>query len=206
MERVLYNGFLDGVSLDGDRFFYQNPLMSYGNYDRFDWINTPCCPPNVVRLMASLGDYIYATAANDIYVNLFIGNTARVNAAGGDVTLRQETRYPWDGQVHIAVDPASPRTFALDVRIPGWAGDDVMPGGPYQFTDHAHDPVVVKVNGQVVRAVLSKGYARIDRAWKAGDVDRPHLADAGSPRHRRPARARRRRPRRDRARSARLHR
>ena len=73
MERILYNGFLDGVSLKGDRFFYQNPLMSYGNYDRFDWINTPCCPPNVVRLMASLSSYIYATSADDLYVNLFVG-------------------------------------------------------------------------------------------------------------------------------------
>jgi hypothetical protein len=170
MERVLYNGFLDGVSLDGDRFFYQNPLMSYGNYERFDWINTPCCPPNVVRLLASLGDYIYATSGHDIYVNLFIGNTAQVNVSGGDITFRQETRYPWDGQVHIAVDPTAPRTFALDVRIPGWAGDEVMPGGPYQFTDRAHDPVIVKVNGQTIRPVLAKGYARIERAWKAGDA------------------------------------
>ena len=98
LERMLYNGFLVGVSLKGDRFFYQNPLMSYGNYERFDWINTPCCPPNVVRLIASLGRYIYATEGGGLYVNLFVGSTAQASVDGRSI-IRQETRYPWDGQV-----------------------------------------------------------------------------------------------------------
>ena len=82
LERILYNGFLDGVSLKGDRFFYQNPLMSYGSYDRFDWINTPCCPPNVVRLIASIGRYVYATEGDDVYVNLFVGGSAKLAPNG----------------------------------------------------------------------------------------------------------------------------
>jgi hypothetical protein len=89
MERVLYNGFLDGVSLKGDRFFYQNPLTSFGNYLRFEWINTPCCPPNVVRLIASLPAYIYAQAPGVVYVNLFIGRRARLTVHGIAVTLAQ---------------------------------------------------------------------------------------------------------------------
>src|SRR6185437_4852420 len=99
MERVLYNGFADGVSLKGDRFFYQNPLKSFGDYDRFEWINTPCCPPNVVRLTASIGSYIYAESADSIYVNLFIGSKAKVNVGKGNtVELAQQTRYPWTVQ------------------------------------------------------------------------------------------------------------
>ena len=116
MERVLYNGFAAGVSLKGDRFFYQNPLKSFGNYERFEWIDTPCCPPNVVRLMASIGSYIYAVSPRAIYVNLFVAGSATVNG----VKLTQETRYPRDGEVTIQVDPGQPRSFTIAVRIPGW--------------------------------------------------------------------------------------
>jgi hypothetical protein len=166
MERILYNAFLDGVSLDGDRFFYQNPLMSYGNYERFDWINTPCCPPNVVRLIASIGGYIYATDEDDIFMNLFVGSRAKVNG----VTLTQDTRYPWDGHVHLAVDPAAPKTFALKIRVPGWTSDTVMPGGPYRFLDRAPTAVTFALNGAAVHPTIANGYATLARSWRAGDV------------------------------------
>ncbi|HSC27031.1 MAG TPA: beta-L-arabinofuranosidase domain-containing protein [Vicinamibacterales bacterium] len=169
MERVLYNGFLVGVSLNGDRFFYQNPLMSYGNYGRFDWINTPCCPPNVVRLIASLGRYVYAMDGSGIYVNLFVGNRARVSLNETAVRLRQHTRYPWDGQVTIAVDPDRPTRFALHVRIPGWARDEVMPGGLYRFMDRPTDPVVLRINGRSTTFPVSRGLVTIDRLWNRGD-------------------------------------
>ena len=165
MERVLYNGFLDGVSLKGDRFFYQNPLSSYGNYERFSWIDTPCCPPNVVRLIASLGSYIYAQDDRDVYVNLFAGSTARLSG----VTIRQQTRYPWDGAVHIAVDPAAPRSFAVYVRIPGWVSNQVMDGNLYRFLDAGRSSFAIKVNGRAVNPPIEHGYARIEREWKAGD-------------------------------------
>ena len=171
MERILYNGFLDGVSLKGDRFFYQNPLMSYGNYDRFDWINTPCCPPNVVRLIASLGNYLYATEGPDIYVNLFVGSTVHAGDGPSAVTLRQDTRYPWDGHVWLHVDPEMPaQRFAVNVRLPGWTGEDVMPGDLYRFQDPVHDPVVVKVNGRPTSVQPVRGYAQIDREWRRGDT------------------------------------
>jgi uncharacterized protein len=180
LERVLYNGFLDGVSARGDRFFYQNPLTSYGNYERFDWINTPCCPPNVVRLIASLGNYIYATARqdDDIYVNLFVGSTATIpigpkpaNAPDqrSRVTIRQDTRYPWDGRVKLAVDPDRAQRFAMHIRIPGWTGTRVMPGDLYRFMDNGGEPAVVKVNGQMITPSIVKGFARIDRQWSKGD-------------------------------------
>ena len=170
MERVLYNSFLDGVSLDGDRFFYQNPLMSYGNYDRFDWINTPCCPPNVVRLIASLGKYVYATQGAEIYVNLFIGSDARISAGGQTVAVRQDTRYPWDGQVRLRVDPEKRGRFSVNVRIPGWTREAPMPGGLYRFIDRAHEAVTMTVNGRPISVKPVHGFATIDREWMPGDV------------------------------------
>ena len=170
MERVLYNGFLDGVSLKGDRFFYQNPLMSYGNYDRFDWIDTPCCPPNVVRLMASLGNYLYARNDDELYVNLFIGSTARIAMGGRRVVVRQETRYPWDGDVKIQVDPDQARNFTIFVRIPGWTGSQVMAGDLYRFLDNSRAPVILKVNGRTLNPSMVNGYAKINRQWKPGDT------------------------------------
>lgn len=170
MERVLYNGFLDGVSLKGDRFFYQNPLTSYGNYERFDWIDTPCCPPNVVRLIASLGSYVYAKGDDAIYVNLFVGSSARIDLGGDRVKLRQETQYPWDGAVKIAVDPPKARAFTMYVRIPGWTGNQVMAGDLYRFMDDNRVRVAVKVNGRAVNPVMLNGYARISRKWSPGDT------------------------------------
>jgi len=170
MERVLYNSFLDGVSLKGDRFFYQNPLMSYGNYDRFDWINTPCCPPNVVRLIAALGGYVYATGPRDLYVDLFIGSHARVAIGGQAIDLRQRTQYPWEGRTEITVDLAQPQRFSVDVRVPGWTRNEATPGDLYRFADRRSDPVVLTVNGQPVTPEIVKGFAKIDREWRNGDT------------------------------------
>src|ERR1035437_3638333 len=123
MERVLYNGFLDGVSLSGNRFFYPNPLKAFGRYEtnpsgrgveRSEWFTVPCCPPNVVRLMASLGNYIYATAANAIYVNLFVGSDAKVKLGTNTVGVKQDTRYPWAGAVKISIDPEQAARFAIN--------------------------------------------------------------------------------------------
>lgn len=171
MERVLYNALLVGVSLRGDRFFYQNPLKSFGDYARFEWINVPCCPPNVVRLVASLGDYIYATADNDVYVNLFIDSNADIEVPGGRAALRQETRYPWDGAVRIHVDPQTEAAFALNVRIPGWSRGSVMPGDLYRFTggSETSGPRLL-LNGRPVDASTVNGFVRLERTWRPGDL------------------------------------
>ena len=169
MERVLYNAFLDGVSLKGDRFFYQNPLKSFGNYQRFEWINTPCCPPNVVRLLASLPGYVYAQAPGTVYVNLFIGSTARVKVGDAAVKLTQETRYPWDGRIRMQVDPDRQTNFALAIRIPGWARGEAVPGGLYRFSDAASDAAALSVNGRSVPIAVENGFVRIGRAWTKGD-------------------------------------
>ncbi len=170
MERVLYNGFLDGVSLKGDRFFYQNVLMSYGDYERFDWINVPCCPPNVVRLMASIGSYIYAKSADEIYVNLFVGSKADVELADNRIRIAQETLYPWDGRVKMSIDPERPLKFAMLVRIPEWAQNTPLPSDLYRYVASAPEKPALRVNGAVMPITPVRGYVRLERTWKAGDV------------------------------------
>jgi DUF1680 family protein len=170
MERVLYNGFLAGVSLKGDRFFYQNVLMSYGDYERFEWINVPCCPPNVVRLMASIGSYIYAGTANEIYVNLFVGSNTRVKLSGKNINIAQETRYPWDGKVKISVNPEQEERFSVMVRIPEWARNTALPSDLYRYMDTIGEKPTLNVNGAPVAIKLENGYVRLERSWKSGDV------------------------------------
>jgi uncharacterized protein len=170
MERILYNGFLVGVSQSGDRFFYQNVLKAFARYERFDWINVPCCPPNIVRLLATLGSYIYARSGSDLYVNLFVGSEADVDIEGGRIGLVQETCYPWTGSVRLTVNPDRSRSFGLLIRLPGWTRGEVMPGGLYRFVDKARGAVRVAVNGRSVSATPEKGYAILRRTWKRGDV------------------------------------
>jgi uncharacterized protein len=176
LERVLYNGFADGVSLKGDRFFYQNPLRSFGNYERFEWIDVPCCPPNAVRLVASLGSYIYAQGPNAVYINLFVGSNAKMSLANGNmVSVQQETRYPWEGTVSVRLDPERAEPFTLLLRIPGWARDEVLPGDLYEYTDNVEEKPTLTLNGRPVQLTIERGYVRIERKWSKGDNIRLHL-------------------------------
>lgn len=170
MERVLYSGFLVGVSLSGDRFFYQNVLKSFGNYERFDWINVPCCPPNVVRLMAQFGSYIYAQCKDGVYVNLFVESNADVKLGDNSIKLTQQTRYPWEGKVKITVEPAQSEKFAVYVRIPGWAQNKPVPSDLYAYLDPTKEQPTLSVNGEMVKLELENGYIRLERKWRAGDV------------------------------------
>jgi uncharacterized protein len=169
MERTLYNGLLSGVSLDGKSFFYPNPLESNGQHQRSPWFGVACCPGNMTRFMASLPGYVYAHEGSNLYVNLFVGSTAEVKMDGGSVRLTQETRYPWEGAVKIAVDPQRARAFTIKVRIPGWARDEVVPGDLYRFLGAPPEPVTVKVNGRALSTTLDRGYLSLARRWQAGD-------------------------------------
>ncbi len=155
IERGLYNGFLSSVSLDGRRFFYENPLASSGEHHRQEWFDCPCCPPNIARTLASLGQYFYSSGKNGIWVHLFAQGTARLELTGRPVTLRQVTRYPWDGTVKIEVSVSSPQTFTLYLRVPGWCeGQRVQINGA-QVSNHR---------------LLNHGYLAIEREWQPGDV------------------------------------
>ena len=169
MERTLFNGLLSGVSLDGKTFFYPNPLESNGQHARSEWFGVACCPGNITRFMASVPGYLYATRGNDVYVNLYAGGTADIDTPDGQVKLVQDTRYPWDGAVTLTLDPSSARRFAVYLRIPGWARNEVVPGDLYQFLDNAPPAVEISVNGAPVPTSIDKGYVTIDRRWQAGD-------------------------------------
>ncbi len=172
LERSLYNGALDGLSLNGDRFFYGNPLASRGQHQRREWFGTACCPANIARLVASLGDYIYAQTDNSIYVNLFIGSNTSIPLKGGNVNVKMETNYPWDGNVKLMIDPVKKSRFKLNIRIPEWYFKKVASGNLYNMTGDEGEPVHFSytLNGKTINAVYEKGYAVIENEWKKGDV------------------------------------
>jgi DUF1680 family protein len=161
LEREVYNGLLSGVSLDGDRFFYVNPLGSAGKHHRVPWFDCSCCPTNIVRYLPGIGERAYAWRGNGVWTVLYMGSTATVPLEGGKVRLVQETKYPWDGEVSITVEPEKPFAFDLHLRLPGWCK------GSKTLT----------VNGEKVSDVkFDKGYATLSRTWKAGDVVRLNLS------------------------------
>jgi len=171
LERILYNGFLSGVSLTGDSFFYPNPLESRGDYKRSPWFGCACCPVNVVRMLPSIPGYIYAVRGDAVYVNLYVGGTAAVPVAGQKVKLTQQTDYPWDGRVKITVAPEQTARLALKLRIPGWARNEPLPGGLYRYASPEKESWTVRVNGAAQDvAGLENGYAVLTREWKTGDT------------------------------------
>ena len=168
LERTLYNGVISGISIDGGRFFYPNPLESNGNYERQPWFGCACCPSNAARFIPSLPQYIYAVKDKSLYVNLFASNETTVKVGKKTVCLKQETNYPWDGDVSITIQKAS-KPFALKIRIPGWVQGQVVPSDLYRFGDGKKLGYKVKVNGQLVNSQLEDGYFVIERKWKKGD-------------------------------------
>ncbi len=176
-ERTLYNAFLPGVSMSGDRFFYPNPLaadgvtaFNHGSVQRAPWFGTSCCPVNVVRVLPSLPGYIYATRGDDVYVNLYVSGEAQAQTARGQVRLRQETRYPWDGKVRITVTPEQAGRFALRLRVPGWVRGEPVPSDLYTYVGGTDMPRELTVNAEAALAHSDHGYAVLDREWRAGDV------------------------------------
>jgi uncharacterized protein len=170
LEKALYNGALDGLSLSGDRFFYGNPLASEGRNKRSEWFGTACCPANIARLVASLGNYIYDKSDKSIWVNLFVGSKTRVLLAESEIGIEQETNYPWDGAVKIKVTPTKKTTLALHIRIPCWAEGRPVPGNLYHFVNSQPTGFTLKVNDKIVPYQMEKGYAVINREWKKGDL------------------------------------
>ena len=153
MERSLYNGLISGVSLDGKQFFTHNPLESRGWWRRLRRLECPCCPPNLARLVASLGNYVYSESETDAVVHLYVGGTASLHIDGQTVGLHMDTQYPWDGKVVVTVEPETPASFGLKLRVPGWCNEFSL-----------------KVNGEEIKSLeLQRGYLRVEREWKVGD-------------------------------------
>ncbi len=175
LERTLYNGLISGVSLDGGGFFYPNPLESIGQHQRQPWFGCACCPSNICRFIPSIPGYIYAVHNNDVYVNLFMANSSDLKVNGKNVTLKQSTSYPWNGDIKLEVSPKGKQNFAMKIRVPGWVQGSVVPGNLYSYTDKKTLGYTVKVNGKVVESNIEKGYFAIPRTWKKGDVVEVHF-------------------------------
>ena len=171
LERTLYNGLISGVSLQGDGFFYPNPLESMGQHKRQAWFGCACCPSNICRFIPSLPGYVYAVKDHALYVNLFMSNTMTQKVAGKNVTLSQKTNYPWDGDIEINIDKtALKEDMTLQIRIPGWVRGQVVPSDLYAYTDNKRLGYTVTLNGNRVHAIdLERGYFSITRKWKKGD-------------------------------------
>ncbi|MGM7719296.1 glycoside hydrolase family 127 protein [Metabacillus sp. Hm71] len=154
MERALYNGVISGVSLDGKKFFYANPLASIGDRHRKEWFGCACCPPNLARLLASLGNYLYSQSIDDIVVHLYVQGEARFNLHGQQIKLRQKTDYPWNEKISINLELECPDTFGVKLRIPEWCKTAKLKvnNKELEITDH-----------------FDKGYVRIEREWKNDD-------------------------------------
>ncbi len=156
MEQSLYNGVLPGLSLDGQQYFYQNPLEDDGTHRRQPWFGCACCPPNVARLLASLPGYFYNVSDAGIWVHLYAEGQAEIELRDGNrVRLQQRTRYPWDGVIEVEVNGAG--AFSLFLRIPGWC----------------RDGATLEVNGSPhAGSIKPSTYAEVQREWQPGDMVR----------------------------------
>ena len=169
LERSLYNGARDGLSLSGDRFFYGNPLASKGQHFRREWFGTACCPANIARLVASLGDYIYGASDKGLWVNLFIGSNTSIKIGKTDVPVSMATNYPWEGNIKLTFNPKSKVKFATHIRIPGWLLGEVVPGDLYKFENPSTEKFTITINEKSVDYKMDNGYVVVDREWKKGD-------------------------------------
>ena len=176
LERTLYNGLISGVSLEGNGFFYPNPLESMGQHQRQPWFGCACCPSNICRFIPSLPGYIYAVKDKNVYVNLFLSNKSNLTVGGKKVALSQTTEYPWNGDITVTVDQNAAGQFAMKIRIPGWVRNQVVPSNLYQYTDGKRLSYDIMVNGQLVDGELTPdGYFTISRKWKKGDKVQIHF-------------------------------
>jgi DUF1680 family protein len=170
LERSLYNGALDGLSLSGDRFFYGNPLASLGKQSRKEWFGTACCPSNIARLIASLGNFIYGYADNKIFINLFVGSQTSFSLPKGEIQFNMQTNYPWSGDVKCTLSMKKKIKSTIAFRIPGWSKGIPAPGELYAFSTNASEKPVMLINNTEVSFIEQDGYAIIDREWSNNDV------------------------------------
>jgi len=178
LEKILYNGLISGVGLDGKSFFYTNAMQVTNSFnhsalerERAGWFECSCCPTNMTRLLPSVPGYMYAQRGSDVYVNLFINSTASLSINTKQVSIEQKNNYPWDGDLQFVITPAKGElNFALKMRIPGWAQQVAIPSDLYRFVPANTAPVQLFVNGTAVPLSMEKGYAVLQRNWKKGDV------------------------------------
>jgi len=177
LEKILYNGLLSGIGLDGKSFFYTNAMQITNGFKHADielsrsgWFECSCCPTNLVRLIPSIPGYVYAQKDDNVFVNLFINGTAKFNVNKQLIQITQQNQYPWEGDLGFTIQTNTPNAFTLRIRIPGWAQQQAMPSQLYWFAGATKtEKISIKVNGQPLEYVMENGYALIKRTWKKGD-------------------------------------
>ncbi len=189
-ELTLYNNLTAGVSLEGNSYFYPCAMESDGKYKfnlgfnqpqkslpfsepsatRKAWFPCPCCPPNLARYIPQIPGYMYAVQNDTLYVNLFMENRADIVIDNQNLTVSQHTRYPWDGEVEFRFFAVQPVEMALMIRIPGWARNQVVPGGLYSYADTCTTAPKIILNGTATELEMEKGYAVIARKWENNDA------------------------------------
>jgi uncharacterized protein len=178
LEKILYNGLISGVGLDGKSFFYTNAMQVKEHYhhpslerERSGWFECSCCPTNVTRLLPSVPGYVYAQKADELFVNLFINSHASLLVNGKPVQIEQQNNYPWSGDLKFIIQPKKSATaFALKIRIPGWSRNEAIPSNLYSYAVQQPSAATITVNGQPVQYQLQNGYAILNRSWKKNDV------------------------------------
>ncbi|WP_448699094.1 glycoside hydrolase family 127 protein [Mucilaginibacter sp. AW1-3] len=175
MEKVLYNGLISGVGLNGNSFFYTNAMQVNGasgkgvEAERSGWFECSCCPTNLARFLPSLSGYMYAQKDDDVFVNLFIKGVAQLSVKNQPVKITQQNSYPWSGALAFVIDPAKAEQFTLKIRIPGWVQNQAIPSDLYSFENGKAQNVVVKLNGKPVKYTMQNGYAVISKVWNKND-------------------------------------
>ncbi len=169
-EVALLNNALSGLGLDGESFFYPNPLEAYpGHRPRSKWFGTACCPANVARLVPQVPAYMYAQEGSSVYCLLYAASSTKLEVDGVTINLSQKTEYPYEGKIRFEVDPEKAKRFKLYLRIPTWTGEQFVPGKLYSYTSPSKG-WSLRVNGKRVRADVENGFAIVDRKWKPGDL------------------------------------
>ena len=158
VEKNLYNAILVGTNLEGNLFYYSTLLEVSNGNSRSSWFGCACCPPNLMRTIAKLSEYMYSVHGDDVFVNMYVGSEGNINVRGTKVALKQETNYPWEGSIKMTVSPETQKEFTMKIRIPGWV------------QEQKNQKVTITVNGEAVTAPAEKGYVAITREWSEGDV------------------------------------
>jgi DUF1680 family protein len=177
LEKILYNGLISGIGLDGKSFFYTNAMQVTNNFthpdlepERSGWFPCSCCPTNLVRLLPSVPGYIYAQNGDRVYANLFISSNVNLKVDNKEVAIAQQNSYPWNGDLKFIVNPKKSFDFSMLIRIPGWAQNEAIPSDLYSFENISVEKVSIAVNGKEVSYQMQNGYAVLNRKWKRNDV------------------------------------
>jgi hypothetical protein len=177
VEKIMYNGFISGLGLDGKSFFYTNAMQVKNSFShssletgRSGWFPCSCCPTNVVRLLPSVPGYVYAQKDDELFINLFISSKSSIHILGKDVEVIQQNNYPWDGKLEFNIHTSAPVAFSLKIRIPGWALNSAIPSDLYSFENPQTKYIPVTINGKETEYKIENGYAVFNRKWSGNEL------------------------------------